>query len=112
MGISKKVFLNVRFWSNLSRALFALTITITVNVLHCSEETICQPVFYVAATPQLKYFMWKAICLMHYLKSLQIRSFFWSVFSFIWTEYGLEKTPYLDTFHVVMVFNHRSQFHL
>ena len=33
----------------------------------------------------------------HCGKSVQIRSFFWSVFSCIWTE----KTPYLDTFHAV-----------
>ena len=52
------------------------------------------------------------------VKSVQIRSFFWSVFSRIWTEYGeiwsispysspnagkfgLEKTPYLDIFLAV-----------
>ena len=35
------------------------------------------------------------------MKSVQIRSFFWSVFSCIRTEYRPEKTPYLDTFHVV-----------
>ena len=35
------------------------------------------------------------------LKSVQIRSFFWSVFTCIWTEYGPEKTPYLDTCHKV-----------
>ena len=33
------------------------------------------------------------------VNSVQIPSFFWSVFSRIWTEYGPEKTPYLDTFH-------------
>ena len=54
--------------------------------------------------------------LLHCMKSFQIQSFFWSVFSCIWTEYGdllrkspysvrtqentgLEKTPYLETFH-------------
>ena len=54
----------------------------------------------------------------HYVKSVQIRSFFRSVFSRIWTEYGdlrsisphslrirentdQKKTPYLDTFHAV-----------
>ena len=50
------------------------------------------------------------------VKCVQIRSFFWSVFSRIRTEYreylsvsspnagkyGLEKTPDLDTFHAVM----------
>ena len=43
------------------------------------------------------------IGLYHYVKSVQIRSFFWSVFSriYIRTEYGPEKTPYLDTFHVL-----------
>ena len=53
------------------------------------------------------------------VKSVQIRSFFWSVFSRIWTDtpylsvfspntgkYGPEKTPYLDTFHVVNVKTH------
>ena len=48
----------------------------------------------------------------HYVKSVQTRSFFWSVLSCIWIEYGdlrsvfspktgkygSEKTPYLDTF--------------
>ena len=29
------------------------------------------------------------------------RVFFWSVFSHIRTEYGPEKTPYLDVFHAV-----------
>ena len=31
---------------------------------------------------------WKKIWIMHYVKSVQIRSFFWSVFSRIRTEYG------------------------
>ena len=37
---------------------------------------------------------------------VQIRSFFWSEFSRIQSEYGkmrIRKTPYLDTFHVVLV---------
>ena len=38
---------------------------------------------------------------MHCVKSVQIRSFFWSVFPCIRTEYGAEKTPYLNTFHAV-----------
>ena len=47
----------------------------------------------------------------HCVKSVQIRDFFWPVFSRIRTEYavfspnagkyGPEKTPYLDTFHAV-----------
>ena len=41
----------------------------------------------------------------HCVKSVQIRSFFWSVFSRIRTEfdseYGREKAPDLDTFHTV-----------
>ena len=37
------------------------------------------------------------------IKSVQIRSFFWSVFSRIRTEYGPEKTMYLDTFHAVFL---------
>ena len=42
----------------------------------------------------------------HYVKSVQIRSFSWSVFSRIWTKYGKngpEKTPYLVTFHTVFL---------
>ena len=35
------------------------------------------------------------------LGNFQIRSFFWSVFYRIPTEYGPEKTPYLDTFRRV-----------
>ena len=51
-------------------------------------------------------------------KSAQIRGFFWSVFSHIWTEHGeilispysvqiqentdQKKTPYLETFHAVV----------
>ena len=37
----------------------------------------------------------------HCVKSIQILSFFWYVFSRIRTEYGPKKTPYLDTFHAV-----------
>ena len=37
------------------------------------------------------------------VKSVQIRSYFWSVFSCIRTEYGPEITPYLDTFHAVII---------
>ena len=36
-------------------------------------------------------------------ESVQIRSFFWYVFSLIQTEYGPEKISYLDTFHAVKV---------
>ena len=49
-------------------------------------------------------FIWRYHC----VKSVQIRSFFWSVFSNIRTEYGEklpqkkpEKTPYFDNFHAV-----------
>ena len=35
------------------------------------------------------------------MKSVQIGSFFWSVFSSLRTEYGSEKTLYLDTFDAV-----------
>ena len=37
----------------------------------------------------------------HCVKSVQIGSFFWSVFSRIRTEHGPGKTPYLDTFYAV-----------
>ena len=38
----------------------------------------------------------------HCVKSFQIRSFFWSIFSPNARKYGPEKTPYLDTFHAVI----------
>ena len=49
----------------------------------------------------------------HCVKIVQIRSFFWSVFSCIRTVYGdlrskSEKVPYLDTFHAVLVFASRK----
>ena len=37
----------------------------------------------------------------HRVKSVQIQSFFWSVFSPIRTEYGPGKTPFFDTFVAV-----------
>ena len=40
----------------------------------------------------------------HYVKSVQIRSFFWSVFSRIRTEYGPEKTPYLNIFRTMWTY--------
>ena len=40
--------------------------------------------------------------ILHCVKNVQIRTFFWSVFSCIWTEYGPEETPYLDTFYTVL----------
>ena len=50
----------------------------------------------------------------HCVKRVHILSFFWSIFSRIWTGYGEifspnagkyrpEKTPYLDTFHPVII---------
>ena len=39
----------------------------------------------------------------HYVKSVQIRSVFWSVFSPNAGKYGPGKTPYLDTFHAAIV---------
>ena len=44
-------------------------------------------------------FCFPCIC----VKSVQIRIFFWSLFSHIWTEYGPEKTRYLDNFHAVCI---------
>ena len=57
----------------------------------------------------------------YYVKSVQIRSFFWFVFSRIRTrylpvfsrntgKYGPEKTPYLNTFHTVDVSYHQIVF--
>ena len=57
--------------------------------------------------------LWDNTDIHHCVKIVQIRSFFWSVFSFIRTKYrntvfspntgkyGPEKTPFLDTFHAV-----------
>ena len=53
----------------------------------------------------------------HCVKSVQIRSFFWSAFSCIRTEcrntgkYGPERTPYLDTLPVVFVITYKKRFH-
>ena len=46
----------------------------------------------------------------HCVKSVQIRNFFWSVFSRIRTECGLEKTPYLNTFHSVIFYVHGGKY--
>ena len=43
------------------------------------------------------------ILTIHCVKSVQIWSYFWSVFSCIRTEYGSEITPYSDTFHVTIL---------
>ena len=40
---------------------------------------------------------------MHCVKSVQIRSFFWSLLSPNTGKYGPEKTPYLDAFPAVML---------
>ena len=37
----------------------------------------------------------------HCVKSVQIRSFLWSLFSHTRAEYKTGKTPYLENFHVV-----------
>ena len=52
------------------------------------------------------FFIFISICciLFDCVKSVQIRSFFWSFFSCIRTECGQEKTSYLDTFHAVFDF--------
>ena len=39
---------------------------------------------------------------LYFVKSVQIRSFFWSVFSPNTGKYGAQKTPYLDNFHAVL----------
>ena len=41
--------------------------------------------------------------MLHCVKSVQIRSYFGSVFSCIRTEYGPEITPYLNTFHTMLI---------
>ena len=52
-----------------------------------SQTTICE-------------FLWFTVYLKHCVKSVQVRRFFWSVFSCIRTR----KTPYLDTSHAAKAF--------
>ena len=40
---------------------------------------------------------------LHCVKIVQIRIFFWSVFSPNTRKYGPEKNPYVDTFHAVLM---------
>ena len=40
---------------------------------------------------------------LHCVESVEIRSYFWSVFNPNTGKYGPEITPYLDTFHAVLV---------
>ena len=64
----------------------------------------------------------KILTMHHCVKSVQMRSFVWSAFSFIWTEWrdllrkslysvriqentDQKKTPYLDTFHTAIINN-------
>ena len=47
------------------------------------------------------YYNWVNIILQHCVKSVQIRSYFWSVFNLNTGKSGPEITPYLDTFHAV-----------
>ena len=46
---------------------------------------------------KVSFFLHRLSCSQHCVKIVQIRSYFWSVFSCIWTEYGPEITAYLDT---------------
>ena len=61
------------------------------------------------------------------MKSVLIQNFFWSVFSYIWTEYrdllrkspylvqkskDQKKTPYFDNFHSVITFEQNKQIFL
>ena len=53
---------------------------------------------------QRKNFFWVFLFHGHCIKNVQIRSFFWSLFSWVQTEYRkirTRKTSYLDTFHAV-----------
>ena len=40
--------------------------------------------------------------ILHCVKSVKIRSFFWSIFSLNAGKYGPEKTPYFDTFYALL----------
>ena len=58
--------------------------------------------------PELKQPLTKEVKMaLHCVKSVQIRSYFWSVipvFTPNTEKYGPEITPYLDSFHAVLVF--------
>ena len=54
-----------------------------------------------ASTKLLWNILFSKIKYRHCVKSVQIRSYFWPVFSCIRIECGPEITPYLDTFHAV-----------
>ena len=64
-----------------------------------AERVYCSPkpsTFYVRVSWPI-FVLFLIPCLMpHCVKSVQVRRFFWSVFSCIWTEYGdlLHKSPY------------------
>ena len=45
---------------------------------------------------------------LHFVKSVKIRSYFWSVFSPNTGKYGTETTPHLDTFHAVLIIIYRK----
>ena len=72
----------LRIWTLFTQWTWLVKLTLTV---HQSSLLDCQ------------LFNWPWHC----VKSVQIRSFFWSVFSPNAGKYGPEKTPYLDTFHTV-----------
>ena len=77
-----------KVWSETSLPISFSACTFQKNVSHVT--------FYDGA----KFFF----CLPHCVKSGQIRSVFWSVFSLNAGKCGPEITPYLDTFHAVVVF--------
>ena len=57
---------------------------------------------------QIYWFSEKHFLMNHYVKSVQIRSFFWYAFSRIQSENGkirTGKTPHLDTFHTLKIYN-------
>ena len=83
-----KAFMKNKVWSETSLPISFSACTFQKNVSHVT--------FYDGA----KFFF----CLPHCVKSGQIRSVFWSVFSLNAGKCGPEITPYLDTFHAVVVF--------
>ena len=99
-----------------------ITISFNCNTPNSSEFELTQ-IFWIAKKMARIFFLHfsiQSLCTIHCMKSVQIRSFFRSVFSRIRTEYGEirylsvlfspnagkygpEKTPYLDTFHAVII---------
>ena len=78
------------------QSLFSATSSSLIYIADVSHFIVCHS-FYAFIKPLFNRGYAGPLHLQRCVKSVQIRSFFWSVFSCIWTEYGdlLRKSPYL-----------------